>query len=567
MFSYPAAAIEHPITQTKAMSLALLCAVWVFTGLAGHDPWKPDDAHSFWLVYHILQSGDWLVPTIAGESIMDKPPLFYMTAALFAKLFSPQLALHDAARLASGFYTGLTLLFTGLAGRELFGSGRGWAAAIILIGCLGMLVSAHQLVTDLALLTGCAMMLYGYALTQRRTIIAGILLGTGMGIGFMAKGFIAPMLLLLISAVLLLFRNWRTRPFYTSLAVAALCALPWLTVWPYLLYQRSPQLFMEWAWAHNIGRWFDYARDGQYGEAFYYVKILPWFAWPALPLAAWAVWQARKRVLHEPEFQLLLASFAVMLITLSLVPNIKDIFALPMLLPITLLATAALSTLRRGAANALDWFGIMTFALLAIAMWWGWAGLLLDNHAKITQWLKEYQPGFEPTVNTPAFWVAVVASVLWIVLVWRVGRSMRRAVVNWAAGVTLIWVLAMTIWLPWLDSGKSYRSMITSLKHALPAHYGCIGGVHVDNDQRAMLQYFGGITLRRQAQQSCDILLVRGGRVTGSLDNETEWKKIWEGGRSSDKNERFRLYRRKDVAPGLPPLRGLLDSSQANVAA
>ena len=80
---------------------------------------------------------------------MDKPPLFYMTAALFAKLFSPLLPLHDGARLASGFYTALTLLFTGLAGRELFGSGRGWAAAIILIGCLGMLVRAHQLITDL----------------------------------------------------------------------------------------------------------------------------------------------------------------------------------------------------------------------------------------------------------------------------------------------------------------------------------------------------------------------------------------------------------------------------------
>src|ERR1017187_4587533 len=158
-----------------------------------------------------------------------------------------------------------------------------------------------------------------------------------------------------------------------------------------MLYLRSPQLFMEWAWTHNIGHWFDFARGGRYSEIFYYVNILPWFAWPALPLAAWAVWQARKKVWHTIEFQLPLTSFLVMLITLSLVPNIKDIFALPMLLPLTLLATAALTTLRRGAANALDWFGIMTFGLIAILMWWGWAGLLLDNHAKITQLLKEYQ--------------------------------------------------------------------------------------------------------------------------------------------------------------------------------
>jgi 4-amino-4-deoxy-L-arabinose transferase-like glycosyltransferase len=301
---------------------------------------------------------------------------------------------------------------------------------------------------------------------------------------------------------------------------------------------------MEWAWVHNIGRWLDYARGGSYAEAFYYVKSLPWLAWPALPLAAWAVWQARRKVLHEPEFQLLLVSFAVMLVTLSLVPNIKEVFALPMLLPIALLATASLATLRRGAANALDWFGIMTFGLLAILMWWGWAGLLQDNHAKITQWLKDYQPGFEPAFHATPFWIAVAISVLWIVLVWRVGRSMRRAVVNWAAGVTLLWVLAMTLWLPWLESGKSYRNMVASLKRSLPAKHGCIGGEHLGDGQRAMLQYFGDIITRRNARNSCDLLLVQGQRVARPLQDETQWEKIWEGGRTGDKVERYRLYQR-----------------------
>ena len=185
-----------------------------------------------------------------------------------------------------------------------------------------------------------------------------------------------------------------------------MCALPWLTIWPWLLFQRSPQLFVDWMWTHNIGRWFGFVKGGNYREVFYYVKILPWLAWPALPLAAWAVWEARKKVWHQAEFQLLLVSFLVMLVTLSIVPDIKEVFALPMLLPIALLATASLSALRRGAANALDWFGIMTFALLAIALWWGWAGLLLDNNAWITHQLKNVQPGYTPDFNAIAFWIA-----------------------------------------------------------------------------------------------------------------------------------------------------------------
>ena len=546
MFSYPPTQ-EHLVTPAKAWFLALLCATWVLTGLIGHDPWKPDEAYSFGLIYHILQSGDWLVPTLAGTPYMDKPPLFYMTAALFAKLFYPVLALHDGARLTSGFYTALTLLFTGMAGRELFGKGCGWAAVIVLIGCLGLLVRAHQIITDLALLTGCAMMLYGYSLSLRRALPAGILLGMGMGMGFMAKGFIAPSLFLLISAALLLFRAWRTRSFFSSLGIALLSSLPWLAIWPCLLYLRSPQLFMEWAWTLNIGHWLNYARSGHYAEAFYYLKILPWFAWPALPLAAWTVWQSRKKVWRAVEFQLPMVSFLVMLVTLSLLPNIKEVYALPLLLPLSLLAAAALSTLRRGAANALDWFGIMTFGLLAILMWWGWAGLLLDNRAKITHWLKDYQPGFEPAFHATPFWIAIIATALWVVLVWRVGRSMRRAIVNWASGVILLWVLAMTLWLPWLDSGKSYRNMIISLKQALPAQHGCIGGEYLGDGQRAMLQYFGGITTQRNARRRCDWLLVQGNRVARSVGDESEWKKIWEGSRTGDKSERYRLYQRNTI--------------------
>lgn len=543
----------HPITPAKAVLFGLLCLVWLGTGLVGHDPWKPDEAYSFGLIYSMLQDGNWpplqggnwLIPTLAGVPYMDKPPLYYWTAALFAKLWAPLLPLHDGARLASGFYTALTLLFTGLAGRKLYGENRGWAASVILIGCLGILVRAHEMIPDLVLLTGCAMMLYGFTLSQERVMRASVLIGTGIGIGFMAKGFIAPVLFIFIAALLpTWFKNWRVRNYFRSLALAVLFAAPWLTIWPLLLYQHSPQLFADWAWTHNIGVWLDYAKAGPTGEAFYYLKSLSWLAWPALPLAIWVVWKSRKRLAQRDDLQLPLVSFVVMLVTLSLVPDIKDVNALPMLLPITLLATASLSMLKRGAANALDWFGLMTFALLAILMWWGWAGLLLDNQAKITHWLKDYQPGFDPELQTTPFVIAIIATVLWLLLVWRVGRSMRRAVTNWATGVTLIWILTMTLWLPWLDSGKSYRNMVAALKQAMPENYQCVAGEYLGEGQRAMLHYFGDIITRRDAKQRCDLRLIQGDKLSKPLLDETRWKKIWEGSRKGDKNEHYRLYRR-----------------------
>jgi len=518
--------------------------VWVVVGLVGHDPWKPDEAYGFGIIHHLIQGGDWLILVLSGQPYLDKPPLYFWTAAAFAHALSPGLPLHDGARLATGFYMALTLLFAGLSGRELFGKYRGWPAAILLIGCLGMLLRAHEILIDNAFLAGCAMMLYGYALSLRRPRLAGLFIGLGLGIGFLSKGFIAPVLFLAISLALLLFRTWRTRNHYTALAIALLCALPWLTIWPWLLYQHSPALFTEWAWTRNIGRWFDFARSGHYPEVFYYFTALPWMAWPAAPLAAWTVWEARKRVWLEAEFQLLLTTLLAMWIALSLVPDINDQNGLPLLLPIVLLATAALATLRRGAANALDWFGIMTFALLAIALWWGWAGLLLNNNAKITHWLKDYQPGFEPAFEEVAFWIAAASTVLWIILVWRTGRSVRRSLINWASGITLLWILVMTLWLPWLDNGKSYRPMIDDLSAHLPANYECMTPLRVGASEQAMLEYFGQFKWHSTRLAKCDLLLVQGERIAKPIENEIGWEKIWEGGRLGEKNERFRLYRR-----------------------
>ena len=543
MYSYPYQK-DQLISPTKALFLGLLCAVWLLTGIIGHDPWKPDEATSFGLVYHILNSGDWLVPTLVGDPFLEHPPLFYWTAAIFAKIFSGQLPLHDGARLATSFYMGLTLLFTGLSGRELFGKSAGWAATIILIGSMGLLVRAHLLVTDIALLTGCAMMIYGFALSMRRHLLAGLILGTGVGIGFLAKGFIAPVIFIFISATLLFFPVWRRRNYYLALAAALLSALPWLTIWPILLYLHSPALFTEWIWDFNAGRWFKHLHEAVHLNTLYYLSILPWFAWPAFPLAIWAVWEARKRMRQSEEFQLLLVSFVVMLLTLSLATNIDELSALPMLLPLSLLGTAALFTLRRGASNALDWFGIMTFALLAILLWWGWTGLLVDSPAKITQLLKDYRPGFEPVLQVNQFWIAVTVTVLWMVLVWRVGRSIRRSVINWAAGVTLLWLLAVTLWMPWLNSGKSYRLMVTSLKQVLPAKYNCISGIEIGDGQRAMLQYFGDITISKRSKQDCNLMLVQGNSTTPPIDTQQGWKKVWDGSRTGDKNERFWLYRR-----------------------
>src|ERR1051325_10304593 len=156
-------AVSAPAVLPRAV-IALLIAAWLAAGLFGRDPWKPDEAYTFGIVYDMLHSGDWVVPTLAGEPFMEKPPLFFVSATLFAQAFRGWLAPHDAARLAAALYAGLTLLFVWLAARRLYGAHAAGASVLVLMGCVGYFLTAHLLVTDNALVAGIAIALYGLPL-------------------------------------------------------------------------------------------------------------------------------------------------------------------------------------------------------------------------------------------------------------------------------------------------------------------------------------------------------------------------------------------------------------------
>jgi len=84
--------------------------LYLLPGLIGHDPWKPDEGYVFDIVDHIIRTGHWVIPRLAGQPFMEKPPLYYLVATGFTRMLSPWLPLDDGARCASGLFAALTLL-------------------------------------------------------------------------------------------------------------------------------------------------------------------------------------------------------------------------------------------------------------------------------------------------------------------------------------------------------------------------------------------------------------------------------------------------------------------------
>ena len=62
------------------VAMAIVCA-WLLPGTLGHDPWKQDETYTFGIVQHMLDTGDLVVPTNAGQPFVEKPPVYDWVAA------------------------------------------------------------------------------------------------------------------------------------------------------------------------------------------------------------------------------------------------------------------------------------------------------------------------------------------------------------------------------------------------------------------------------------------------------------------------------------------------------
>jgi len=540
-----------PFRQVKQFGLVLLCAAWVALGIAGHDPWKTEDATSIGVAVEMAQRNDFVVPTLGGEPYLPHPPLAYIGGALALDALAPPLTAHNAARVIAGVALALILLATAYASRELNGRAFRWLPVLILVGSVGFWDRAHVLSPELFLTLGIAVGLWGIALALRRPVVGGVALGGGIAISFMGNGFMGPLWLAVTMLVLpLCGREWRNRAYVATVVTAVASAIALSLPWPLALHARDPALFAQWLSSESPADYLAFLGDGK-PEPVYYLRNLAWFAWPALPLLLWLVWLRARGFnggMRGPGIVVPGVMAIVIFAGLMVMPDARLANALPLLIPFALLAALEVDSLKRGFSGALDWFGILSFGLTALLMWALWTDAYVNGMSlRVARLFRDTEVGYSPSFHLGSMLAALALTVLWIALVRPARRSNRRALLNWAAGVTLIWGLVTTIWLPYIDSRRSYRWMVESLAQELPSE-GCVASRNLGEPQRALFNYFAHIkTVREEVDpgHGCNWLVVQYGRLDGEPLAPDGWTAKWSGARRGDDTERFVLYQRK----------------------
>jgi 4-amino-4-deoxy-L-arabinose transferase-like glycosyltransferase len=523
-------------------ALALVALAFVLPGLAGHDLWKSHDAIGLGIVYDMAKSGELLVPRVSGWLWLNDPPLYHWVALAFGSALQRLIEFHAAARLASGAFmlAAFWLIFRAARDwvpaedRATTGSG----ALLLLLGSVGLIVHAHEAVPELATLAAMCGAFAALAAARARPLVAGIAFGAALGAGLASSSWVAPVALYMaVLAAHLVHPAWRTRRAVPFLLTAALIALPIGAFWPLALAARSPVLLAQW-WAAST--------QGSFGASLrYLVDNAGWFAWPAWPLALWALWSLRRRW-REPHIFVPALTILLMLPGLAVWAQAQTVTLIPLLAPLVMLAVQGLPSLRRGAAAALDWFGLVTFAFFGGLVWLGYVAMLTGLPPRIAHNFAKTAPGFVAEFNAFYFLLALALTALWIYFMFFTTYSPTRSIARWAAGIVLLWGTFAMLWMPWADYQKSYRSVALQLRSKIPVDAACIAQRGLGVPQAASLDYYADIRPRGfdiARPRDCPLLLVQGSPQHEFDAPGAGWTKLADVGRPGDKGERFRLYR------------------------
>ncbi len=525
-------------SPVKTTLFLVICCAWLLPGLIGHDPWKPDEALAFGVIYSMIHDGHWVVPMIGGVPTHDYSPLYYWTAALLAKLLSPVLALHNGARLTTGLYMAVAIYFTHRTAMRLFDERAGRVSVLLLIGSLGLLERGHEINPEVAALAGLAVALYGMTRIRSEAGRGGRTVGIGAGVIALSIG-VLPALMVPLAALVLMIVLGETgnRTFRRGILYALGLMLPFCLIFPFALGSNL-----------HDGRWVAALLGIPVAgiDPAYFVRTILWHGLPALPFALWLWWKDRTKLRERFELALPITVFAVLLISFSLFREARSSNTLLLLPPLALAAAHTLDRLPRGLASFMDAFSLFLFGLLAIAGWLYWIAAVTGVPASAAHAIAIQVPDFAFPVQWPAIAVSALMTLVWLYATAMAHRNNRRAIVNWISGITLVWVLLMLLGLPALDHVRSYREVAHTVAARIDNTTGCVASIGIGDPQRASFDYFTELHFLPSGVEPyvpCRWMLTQGNRDYAPLLS-SDWQQVWEGARPGDRVERFRLYHR-----------------------
>lgn len=571
----PAIATQASVQRMPRWLLLLLCAAYVLAGYIGRDAWKSDDISAFGVMKLMAQGqADWWSPQVLGMPVDTVAWLPYWLGAVCMALFpgSPELA----SRLPYALALALTLYFTwqsvyhlallraaqpvvfafgGQARPTDYALALADSGLLALLACLGLAQLSHETSPHVFQTAAMAGLMNTAALiahpVHRRPLVVW---ASWLGLAALALSG-QPMLAAGVAWTQTAQHLWinrlgsRQAPGSISLATDSPPmgqTAHWLGSALLGLGLMGMALLTGPDWQPQIPesgpQWWSLAKLGT------------WFTWPVWPLALWTVWRWRQH-LRQAHLALPLALAALALLN-SLLQSDTNRLLLLSLPALSVLAALAIPTLRRSVGALIDWFSVLFFSTCATVVWVVWLAMHTGVPATPAANVARLAPDFVPQFNGWTLVVASVATLAWCLAVaWRIGRHppyLWKSLLLPAGGSVLCWLLLMTLWLPLLDHGRSYRSLAERVAAQVGANQ-CVYAPDLTLPQAVGLMHYGNIDLERKvATRACHYFVTsdKASPYTLGLDG-SHWLLKTRLNRLNERQESLLLFTR--VAGPTPP--------------
>ena len=494
----PALVTQKAVRRLPRWALLMFCAAYVLPGLFGRDPWKNADITAFGHMWSIaLGQASWLHPNIGGVLPAGGGILPYWLGAAAIRITSPWMDPALAARipfaliltaiLALTWYAcyylartdaaqPLPLAFGGEALPQDYARAVADGALLALIASLGLLLLGHETTPELIQLLGSTLFLFSLAIAPNKPRTARITVMTGLACMALSGSPTVAALLGMAGTVVCSLsrddgmhhhRNWVIGATILSAGLATLLTVFGLSGW---------QIRLSPGW--HVGD---------------LTRLMAWFAWPTLPLAALTIWHWRRQIMRRHIAVPMGVALIAILSSLSMGASDRALLlALPAL---AILAAFSLPILQRSLGAALDWFSVCFFTTGAILVWLTYGAMFTGRPAQMAANVSKLVPGYVNNFSAIALIVATLGSALWLALVrWRTSRhthALWKSLVLPAGGVALWWLLAMTLMLPPVDQARSYRLFMVRVQSYVPAQ-SCVAAPDASTGLLTALEYFGG---------------------------------------------------------------------------
>lgn len=527
-----------PKRKDRPWLLLVTAIIWILGTAFFHSPWEPNEPFVMAVVKGILETNSWLVPYVSNVPYLKIQPFYFWIYSIFLKLFNVTNieTIEHSIRIMNTVLIFATVALMGRIGSRLSAFKNGRTVILILISSVGFINNAYQLSPNILVLLGFCLYLYSFQQYKSLPGISGGILFLGLlfiSISFTC-GFI--LIALFISFLLpIIDKSFRNRHYLITLIIGMSMFFVIFFLYCYQLYSVEPEFFNM--WKNYYGTLFHHDLHINYlSRIWESLILLSWYVVPAWFFVLWSFYKRRMAIFKDTIIKISIILMALLFI-FSIFSGITvegSIF--PIILPVVLIASLEIDSVRITLVALLNWFGMFIFGVVGLIIWFVYFCLMLDRPIEIVNPLLDLAQDYVFKFSYINMFFAILITFMWLFMITRKHIKGRELITNWASGTTYVLVLFLALCLPWFDSVLSFKNIVDeSLTHL--DKKSCVGTNEKYSNQSALWYYYADINLipgfTNRDYGICNQAVVATDDIT-QIDLH-KWNIVWSDKRPVDK--------------------------------